>query len=148
MAANRRLTAAQPPRLGLARGAKRTATGPYSRALDRGAVGALNGNSREAKFIRAYEALLVEHVGGHPTIVQQQLIIRAARLACHLELWDQRTIPNGGAVTATGHNHYIAWSNALGRTLARLGLEPQAAKPPTLADHLAMLAARAEETAA
>jgi hypothetical protein len=134
MAANRRVSTGQPPRLGLARGAKRTATGPYSRALDRGAVGALNGNSREAKFIRAYEALLVEHVGGHPTIVQQQLITRAARLACHLELWDQRTIPQGGAVTATGHNHYIAWSNALGRTLARLGLEPAAAKAPTLAD--------------
>jgi hypothetical protein len=114
--------------------------------LDRGAVGALNGNSREAKFIRAYEAMLIEHVGGSPSIVQRALIIRAARLACHLELWDQRTIPNGGAVSATGHNHYIQWANALGRTLARLGLQPTAPRAPTLAEALAE--ARREREAA
>lgn len=115
---------------------KRYGTGPYSRALDRGAVGGLNGNSREAKFIKAYEAMLVEHCGGKPTAVQRQLITRSARLACHLELWDERTLPNGGAVTATGHNHYIQWSNCLARTLARLGLEPAAQQPVgrTMAD--------------
>jgi hypothetical protein len=113
---------------------KRTATGPYSRALDRGAVGRLNGNSREAKFIKAYEAVLTEHVGGHPSATQKLMITRAARLACHLELWDERTIPNGGAVTASGHNHYIAWANSLARLLARLGLAPTSAKPPSVAD--------------
>jgi hypothetical protein len=117
-------------------------TGPYSRALERGAVGSLNGNSREAKFIKAYAAMLTEHCGGAPSPVQAQLIIRAARLACHLEIWDERTIPNGGAFTATGHNHYIAWSNALARTLARLGLEPAAAPQPTLQEVLANIAAR------
>jgi len=104
-------------------------TGPYSRTLERGAVGTLNGNSREAKFIKAYEAMLTEHCGGAPSPVQAQLIVRAARLACHLELWDERTIPNGGAFTATGHNNYIAWSNSLARTLARLGLEAADAQP-------------------
>jgi hypothetical protein len=113
---------------------KRTATGPYSRALDRGAVGGLNGNSREAKFIKAYEQMLVEHCGGSPSAVQRLMITRAARLACHLELWDQKTLLNGGAVSATGHNHYIQWQNALVRTLARLGIEGVKAKPPTLAE--------------
>jgi hypothetical protein len=151
-AANRRVSAAQPVLAGAApapRAAdKRYGTGPYSRTLGRGAVGALNGNSRAAKFIKAYEALLIEHVGGRPTIVQRQLITRAARLACHLELWDERTIPQGGAVTATGHNHYIAWSNALGRTLTRLGLQPAAAKPMDPYDYAALLNARDAETAA
>jgi hypothetical protein len=138
MAANRRISAAQPVLNGAAP-APRVADkvygiGPYSRALGRGAVGSLNGNSRAAKFIKAYEALLIEHVGGHPTIVQRQLITRAARLACHLELWDEQTIPNGGACSATGHNHYIQWANALARHLARLGLQPQAQRAPTLAD--------------
>src|ERR1700704_3296660 len=101
MTANRRPTAAQPSLPDTGTGVrpinKRTATGPYSRALDRGAVGALNGNTREAKFIKAYAATLMEHVGGNPSIVQRQLITRAARLACHLELWDEKTIPQGGA---------------------------------------------------
>jgi hypothetical protein len=127
-------------------GSKLYGTGPYSRALARGARGALNGNSREAKFIQAYEALLIEHVGGRPTIVQRALITRAARLACHLEIWDQRTIPEGGAFTATGHNHYLAWSNALTRTLARLGIDGAAARSPTLAE--AMATARREREAA
>jgi hypothetical protein len=127
---------------------RRNASGPYSRALDRGAIGALNGNSRAAKFIRAYEAMMVAHVGGSPTAVQKQLITRAARLACHLELWDEKTIPQGGALTATGHNNYIAWSNALGRTLARLGVEPAKARGPSLAEHLASLATMSEGEAA
>jgi hypothetical protein len=133
MIADRSATPAEPPvvrrpsgRVGIG---KRPETGPYSRALERGAVGALNGNSREAKFIKAYEAMLVEHCGGKPTAVQRQLITRAARLACHLELWDERTLPKGGAVTATGHNHYIQWSNALGRTLAAIGIKPAASGP-------------------
>jgi len=120
-------------------------TGPYSRALERGAVGSLNGNSREAKFIKAYEAMLTEHCGGYPSPVQRQLIIRAARLACHLELWDERTIPAGGAVTATGHNHYIQWQNALVRTLARLGLTRTAGPQPSLNDVLADIARRRAE---
>jgi hypothetical protein len=136
-AASRRASAAQPVN-GVAPSPRAVdkvyGIGPYSRALGRGAVGALNGNSRAAKFIKAYEALLIEHVGGNPTIVQRQLITRAARLACHLELWDEQTIPHGGACSATGHNHYIQWANALARHLARLGLEPAAAKAPTLAD--------------
>jgi len=120
-------------------------TGPYRRALERGAVGSLNGNSREAKFIKAYAAMLTEHCGGAPSPVEAQLIIRAARLACHLEIWDERTIPNGGAFTATGHNYYIAWSNSLTRTLARLGMQPAEANEPTgaaLDRHLHMLVER------
>jgi hypothetical protein len=43
-AANRRATSARPVN-------KRTATGLYSRALDRGALGALNSNSRDARWV-------------------------------------------------------------------------------------------------
>jgi hypothetical protein len=126
---------------------RRRRTGPHSRAINRGAIGGLNGNSAEAKFIKSYEAMLVAHCGGNPSAVQRALIIRAARLAVHLELWDRKTIPNGGALTATGHHHYLAWSNALGRTLARLGLEAPAAKPidpmAALREHIARRRAEA-----
>jgi hypothetical protein len=123
---------------------KRDAIGPYSRALYRGAVGALNGNSRYAKFIKAYEAMLIEHCGGNPSLVQRALITRAARLACHLELWDEKTLPNGGACSAVGHNTYIAWTNALARVLARIGLQSTAAPGKTLNQHLADLASDEE----
>jgi hypothetical protein len=142
MPKNHRLSASEAPANRAPTDSRPHRTGPYSRALERGAIGALNGNSREAKFIKAYEAMLVEHCGGHPSLVQRQLIIRAARLACHLELWDERTIPVGGAVTATGHNHYIQWQNALVRTLARLGLEAGAAAAPSLDAVLRDIAAR------
>ena len=146
MAESRRITAAQPDADRRATGTKRVdkryATGPYSRALDRGAVDGLNGNTAEAKFIKSYEAMLTEHCGGNPTAVQRQLIVRASRLACHLELWDQRTIPQGGAITATGHNHYIAFSSSLTRTLTALGLAPAAQSADPMAALRAHVAAR------
>jgi hypothetical protein len=94
--------------------------------------------------------MLVEHLGGSPTIVQRALIGRAARMALHLKLWDERSLPNGGAVSATGHNHYIQWANSLTRLLCRIGIESAKAPPITLEQHLANLAAhhRDEEAAA
>jgi hypothetical protein len=43
---------------------------------------------------------------------------------------DERLI-HGATFKAHDHNHYLAWSNALTRTLARLGLKGAAAQPPT-----------------
>jgi hypothetical protein len=66
--------------------------GPYSRTLLRGAIGdAVDGRSREGRFMRAYEQSLVQHVGGEPTAVQRVLISRATRLAMHIELMDTST---------------------------------------------------------
>ena len=96
--------------------------GPYSRAIDRGVLGsAVDGRSKEGRFLRRYEAMLVEHVGGNPTIAQRELITRAARLALHLELMDEETLTDPGHhFTQHGHNFYVSWSNALARVLARL----------------------------
>src|SRR5215204_5360208 len=69
--------------------------GPYSRVIDRGAIGAIDGRSREGRFLRAYEKGLIEHVGGTPTITQRALISRTARLALHLELMDERALAEG-----------------------------------------------------
>jgi hypothetical protein len=109
----------------------RAALGPYSRLIDRGAVGGLiDGRSREGRFLRAYERQLTEHVGGSPSIVQRCLIDRAARLALHLELMDERSLAGDHVFTTHDHLHYVSWSNALARLLARLGLQPADAQPP------------------
>ena len=97
--------------------------GPHSRAIDRGALGALiDGRSREGRFLRRFEAMLVEHVGGKPSVVQRALISRAARLALHMELMDERSLVDGHVFTEHDHNFYVSWSNALARLLARLGV--------------------------
>jgi hypothetical protein len=41
----------------------------------------IDGRSREGRFLRAYERMLAEHVGGKPSHVQRELIRRCARLA-------------------------------------------------------------------
>jgi hypothetical protein len=65
--------------------------------LLRGAIGdAVDGRSREGRFLRAYEHSLIEHVGSKPTAVQKVLISRAARLALHLELMDRRSLTDFG----------------------------------------------------
>jgi hypothetical protein len=112
--------------------------GPYSRAIDRGALGGfISGRSREGRFLRTYEAALTEHIGGHPSVVQKAMICRAARMALHLELMDERSLFQGHPLTQHDYTHYCSWSNSLTRTLARLGLQPAAAdKAPNLSDYL------------
>jgi hypothetical protein len=117
-------------RIGARSAPGRGGLGPYSRAIDRGAVGGLiDGRSREGRFLRAYETMLTDHVGGSPSIVQRCMIQRAARIACHLELMDERSLAGDHVFTTHDHLHYVSWSNALARLLDRLGLQPAAAAP-------------------
>lgn len=130
----------------------RGALGPYSRVIDRGALGsAINGSSREGRFLRAYESQLWEHCGGDPSIVQRALIVRAARLALHLELMDERSLAGQHEFTTHDHLHYVSWSNALARLLGRLGLVPAAGKPTdplqAIHNHIARRQAAGSEAA-
>src|SRR5438309_3488010 len=117
---------------------KHARVGPYSRIIDRGVIGdSIDGRSREGRFLRAYEQLLREHVGGRPSIVQRQLIQRAARIALHLELLDEKSLARGAALTVHDSHYYIAWSNSLSRLLSRLGMDAAATeRPPSLSDYL------------
>ena len=117
----------------------RHALGPHSRAIDRGAVGgSIDGRSREGRFLRVYEARLIEHVGGSPSIVQKALISRASRLALHLELLDERVFAEHKGLTQHDYQHYCAWSNSLARTLRTLGIEA----PSTAADEMPSVRSR------
>lgn len=100
--------------------------GPYSK---HGAIALLDGRSREAQYMKRVRAELTTHVG-IPTAVQRQLIERAVRLSLQLELMDER-LTNGMRFKPRDHNHYLAWSNALTRTLARLGTG-SVESPPSL----------------
>ena len=65
--------------------------GPHCRALRRGVIGdAIDGRSREGKFLRRIEAELMAQIGASPSFAQSLLIRRAARAMLQLELLDQK----------------------------------------------------------
>ena len=88
---------------------KRKRLGAHSRAIDRGAIGqAIRGTSSEGRFIRTYERLLTEHIGGQPSIAQRLMITRCARIALHLEKLDEAVFKAGHALTQHDFQHYCA----------------------------------------
>ena len=96
----------------------------------------LDQRTREARLMRETRAALTEHVGGNPTATQRQLIERCVQLTLRTSLMDQRFAQSAcqdDAQTKT----YLAWSNALNRTLRELGLKAAPRKPLSLQDHLA-----------
>lgn len=114
---------------------RRLRLGPHSAAIDAGAIGwAISGRSREGRFLRAYEAMLVEHCGGAPSRVEMEMIRRCSRLALHLELMDERFLEDE-VMSDFASRQYLAWSGSLMRALRLLGLtRPPQRRGPTLAD--------------
>jgi hypothetical protein len=113
-----------------------TRLGPHCRALKRGVIGdAIDGRSREGKFLRKCEAELVAQVGGSPSFAQRLLIRRIARAMLKLELFDAKMAGN----TWTDHDArtYGGLSNALRLMLREIGLQRPAIKGPSLAEYLA-----------
>jgi hypothetical protein len=123
---------------------KARAVGPYSRPC---VLAKLDQRTKEARLLRETRDALVEHIGGQPSAVQGALIERSVWLSLGVAQLDAK-MANGAAFTQHDHNSYIAWSNALSRTLGLLGLQPTAAKPPTLAEQLAADTRRRQEAAA
>jgi hypothetical protein len=61
-----------------------------SRSLNRGALGTIIDRlTEEGRFLRCYEKMLIEALGGTVDAIQRQLIARAARLALYLERLDE-----------------------------------------------------------
>jgi hypothetical protein len=106
--------------------------GPWSRQA---ALSMLDGRSKEAMYMRRVRSELIAHLGGNPNAVQRHLIERVVRLSMHIELMDQRLFHSTGP-TQKQSNEYLAWSNALGRTLARLGIDAAEPKATSLEDVL------------
>jgi hypothetical protein len=103
--------------------------GPHSR---RHRLGFLDGRTFEARLHRKFRTELIAHVGGAPSIAQAAIIERAAWVQLRLAMMDSKVAT--GDFTEQDSHVYLSWANTLGRLLSRLGLEPAAAKAPTLAD--------------
>lgn len=121
--------------------------GPYSRCLNRGALGNISGRSREGRFLRALERDLLEHLGPEPTLPQRLLVARVARASLRIEMLEEK-IADGRATELDGkilHNLH----GSLRLMLREIGqAERTTTKPPTLADVMAEARARREREGA
>jgi hypothetical protein len=108
--------------------------GPYSHP---NALRKLDRRTAMGRHIRDFEAGLVEHVGGAPSLPMRALIDQAVSLELQLALLERK-----GIETDHDRRCFAAWLNAKRLTLRAIGFEPAKAKQPTLAEHLATLAAR------
>jgi hypothetical protein len=97
--------------------------------------------SREYRLMRQVRKDLTAHIGGSPNPAQRMLIERAVVLSLRVAMLDQKIV-SGEILTQLDNNQYLAWSNALVRTIARLGIDPAAGPQPTLEDTLAGIVAR------
>jgi hypothetical protein len=111
--------------------------GPHCRALRRGVIGdAIDGRSREGKFLRVCEAELVAQVGSEPSFAQRLLIRRIARAMLKLEMFDAKM--TGGNWTDHDARTYGGLTNALRLMLRELGLRaPAKDKTPSLSEYIA-----------
>jgi hypothetical protein len=129
--------------------------GPYSRRLNRGALGNISGRSREGRFIRALERDLLELLGPDPTLPSRLLVSRIARASLRIEMLEEK-IADGLATELDGkilHNLH----GSLRLMLREIGQGDRVmGKPMTLAEaranaveatRLRRLAAEAEDAA-
>jgi hypothetical protein len=94
----------------------------------------MDGRTKEAKFLRSYQGMLLQHLGASPSALEVALVKRAARIALQLELLDSDVAlrrPDKRRL-----REYASLNSGLIRILRSLGV----ADPPPdldLADYLA-----------
>jgi hypothetical protein len=95
---------------------------PHCRAFRRGVIGdAVDGRSKEGKFLRKCERELIAHVGGSPSFTQTLLIRRAARAMLRLEILDAKMAT--GNWTDHDARTFGGLNNALRLCLRELGIK-------------------------
>ncbi len=123
--------------------AKLRPLGPHSRVLTRGALGDVNGRTREGRFLRQIEKELIGQLGREPSFGERLLIRRISRGTLQLELFDQK-LSTEGEFTAHDARAYSALGNQVRLGLRDLGLKasPKAKPPNPLAEHFSRPHAR------
>jgi hypothetical protein len=123
-------------------GSGRKAKAPNQHNLDIGPHSRIHRLTRidmrtsEGLIVHRLRRQLIAHVGGNPSIVEFTVIERCCWLQLRLALMDKK-LAQGHNLTEIDSNSYIAWSNALVRTMSRLGFEPKrngSARSPVLAE--------------
>jgi len=107
---------------------------PTSGRKDFTPLGHLDGRTKAARILKNTRDTLIGHCGGSPSITQLQIIERCAWLTLKLAMLDGKIA--AGKDTSFDNDQYLAWQGHLTRNLVKLGLQPAAAKAPSLAEVL------------
>jgi len=95
--------------------------GPHSRVRP---LAKVDMRTSEGLVVHRLRRQLIAHCGGNPSIVQMTIIERCCWLQLRLALLDKKIL-GGHEWTEYDNNSYLSWSNALVRTMSRLGFEPK-----------------------
>lgn len=109
---------------------------PLGLSSGAGALGKLDGRSKEARLIARVRRDLLAHLGGAPTAVQRALVDRAAWLSLHVAQLDAKAA-GGEMLAGRDAKNYSTWSGSLTRALRELGMNAAAPPRPDLADYIA-----------
>lgn len=120
----------------------RKRVGAYSRE---GAFALLDKRSAPALFLKRQREALTQQLGGTPTAAEAALIERCCFLMLRVSQLDAKLAT--GELTEHDNLHFLAWSNALTRALARLGLKGAVSERSPIDPHLAALTAKQREEA-
>jgi hypothetical protein len=88
---------------------------------------ALDARTWQFQLLTKTKAELLAHIGPSPSITQKALAERAAWLTVYVAEMDAKATA-GEFMSDHASRQYLAWSNALARTLARLGPPAKAGK--------------------
>jgi hypothetical protein len=92
----------------------------------------------ESALMRSVRDGLLSHCGARASEVHQPALVdRATWLRLHLHRMDQLALHRGQVWSGKGAVQYLAYSRELTNTLGKLGVNPTAEAPVSLADILA-----------
>jgi hypothetical protein len=92
---------------------------PGDNKMDRRGIAHIDARTKLGRIHKAFERALYDHFGGKPDIIELGLIKRVNMLHIKCLMLDQK-IADGRDLNENEERHYLAWSNALCRTLQRL----------------------------
>lgn len=92
---------------------------PGDAKRDRRGIAHIDARCKLGRISKAFKQALYEHFGGQPDPIEVVIIHRCCMLNAKCLMLDLK-IADGRDLNEMETNHYLAWSNALCRTLARL----------------------------
>ena len=119
--------------------------GPYSRVLNRGAIGDyIDGRSTIGRFCRDLEKQLIKHCGGSPSITQKLLIDRVVRATVQLDTLDKKMMSGDGWTDHDSRTHG-GLLNRQRLLLRELGRDAAEKRGPSIAEHNLAIAALGDD---
>src|SRR5438067_629065 len=90
----------------------------------------IDGRTQQGAIVTETRRLLVEHVGGAPSVPQQLIIERCALLTLRCSQIEAKFA--NGNISQFDTLHYLSWANSLGKLLNKLGITEPIERDPSM----------------